>query len=53
MCIWSAEKINVRIDLVTVTISEGDCPAGLAMEVLAWVTEHRDELMKEWKKWHP
>lgn len=46
-------EINVKIDLVTLALSEGDCPAGLAEEVLAWVAEHRDELMQEWKKWHP
>jgi hypothetical protein len=46
-------EVNSKIDLLTLTISEGDCPAGLAEEVLAWVTEHRDELILEWKIWHP
>ena len=46
-------EVNVKIDLVTLALSEGDCPAGLAEEVLAWVAEHRDELMQERKKWHP
>lgn len=28
-------------------------PAGVRTEVLAWVAANRDELLKEWKKWHP
>lgn len=46
-------EVNIKINLVTLTISEGDCPVGLAKEVLAWITEHRDELIQEWKKWYP
>ncbi len=46
-------EINVQIDLATLTVSAGECPANLAEEVLTWVAEHRDELIQEWKKWHP
>lgn len=46
-------EVNVKISLTTLAISEGDCPAGLLEEVLTWVTLHRDELIQEWKKWHP
>lgn len=46
-------EVNVKISLTTLAISEGDCPAGLLEEVLTWVASHRDELIQEWKKWHP
>ena len=32
--------------------SEGIWPPGLKTEVLEWVELNREELMKEWKKWH-
>ena len=44
--------LNVRISLETLTITEGRCPSGLEAEVLAWVREHLDELIEEWKRWH-
>jgi len=44
--------LNVRISLETL-ICDGDCPRDLLLEVLAWVWQHRHELMKEWEKWHP
>lgn len=32
--------------------AEGRWPPRLRAEVLAWVAQNRDDLMKEWKKWH-
>ena len=26
---------------------------GLQADVMAWITGNLDELVKEWKKWHP
>ena len=43
---------DVIIDLVSL-VTDGKWPRGLRAEVLAWVAEHRDELMKKWQKWHP
>lgn len=28
-------------------------PRGLRNEVMAWVMANQDELIEEWKKWHP
>lgn len=46
-------KVNVRNDLATLKVVEGKWPAGLAREVMAWLADHRDELIEEWKRWHP
>ena len=43
---------DVLIDLATLR-SSGPWPRGLRAEVMAWVGDNRDELVKEWKKWHP
>lgn len=43
---------DVVIELKTLA-TDGEWPRGLRAEVMAWVAAHRDELMKEWKKWHP
>jgi len=43
---------DVSIDLATLE-TMGDWPRGLRDEVVAWVAVHRDELMEEWKRWHP
>ena len=43
---------DVLIDLATLR-SSGPWPKGLQIEVMAWVSDNRDELVKEWKKWHP
>ena len=45
-------EINVSIDLETMSVTEGEWPAELAEEVMGWVTEHRNEMIEEWKKWH-
>jgi hypothetical protein len=44
--------VNFRISLETFRCV-GNAPADLQDEVVEWVREHRDELMKEWKRWHP
>jgi len=44
--------LNVRIHLETLAC-DGSCPGDLLQEVLAWVEQHRIELLQEWKKWHP
>ena len=45
-------EYDVQIDLATLR-SSGSWPKGLQVEVMAWVADNRDELVKEWKKWHP
>ena len=45
-------EFDVVIDPITLE-SFGRWPGGLRREVLEWVTEHRDELIREWKKWQP
>jgi len=32
---------------------QGPIPAREIEQVLAWAAEHRDELIAEWKKYHP
>ncbi|MFT3822227.1 MAG: DUF4160 domain-containing protein [Rubrivivax sp.] len=44
--------VNVRISLETLTCV-GACPRGVLDEAVAWVREHRAELMEQWKQWHP
>jgi len=44
--------LNVRINLETLAY-DGSCPRDLLNEVLAWVAQHRTELLQEWKTWHP
>ena len=44
--------IEASIDLETLNCS-GMIPAGLKREVLAWIAEHRDELLEDWTRWHP
>ncbi len=48
----SGGAIDVIIDLETMQ-AHGLWPASLRDEVMAWVTEHRKELIQEWKKCHP
>jgi len=45
-------EVNVRISLETFACC-GSCPRDLLDEALAWIREHRDELMEEWRLWHP
>ena len=44
--------VNVSIDLESLRM-KGELPQALVVEVLEYVKSHRDELMEEWKKWHP
>lgn len=44
-------NFDVLINLQTLAC-EGAFPRGLRDEVMAWVTAHRDELIKEWNRWH-
>lgn len=44
-------SVDILINLQTLTC-EGTFPRGLRDEVIAWVAANRDELIKEWKKWH-
>ena len=45
-------SVDVLIDLKTLAC-RGAFPRGLGEEVMAWVVANHDELVKEWKKWHP
>ena len=44
-------NFDVLINLQTLAC-EGTFPRGLRGEVMAWVAAHRDELIKEWNRWH-
>ncbi|MBI5445810.1 MAG: DUF4160 domain-containing protein [Deltaproteobacteria bacterium] len=46
-------SVDVGISLETLTVTEGHCPSHLEAEVLDWVREHLEELIQEWKRWHP
>jgi len=45
--------VDAVISLDLLTGSHGNMSPALLKEVISWVKEHRDELMEEWKKWHP
>ncbi len=45
-------EVNVRISLETFAC-HGACPRDVLDEALAWIRAHRDELMEEWRLWHP
>ncbi len=44
--------IDAEISLETLKIVAGSVPPKLLREVLEWVSDHNDELIEEWKKWH-
>ena len=44
--------IDVVISLLTLEATQGHAPKSLMAEALAWVSEHQQELIEEWKKWH-
>jgi hypothetical protein len=52
MSTWWGGNVDVLIDLTTLH-TDGSWPRGLRSEVLAWVAEHREELLEEWHRWHP
>ena len=45
-------SVDVLINLQTL-VCTGTFPRGLRNEVMEWVTANQDELIEEWKKWHP
>ena len=45
-------SVDVMIDLETLA-TDGAWPRGLRAEVMEWVAQHRDELLEEWRQWHP
>lgn len=45
-------SVDVSIDLETLAVS-GNMPRTLRDEVMAWVQANIEDLLKEWKKWHP
>ena len=45
-------SVDVLIDLQTLACI-GTFPRGLRDEVMAWVMANHDDLIKEWRKWHP
>jgi len=45
-------SVDVLIDLETLD-TDGAWPRGLRTEVMDWVVKHRDELLEEWRQWHP
>jgi hypothetical protein len=44
--------IDLLVYLETFT-TEGECPATVKREALAWIKEHAPTLIEEWKQWHP
>jgi Domain of unknown function (DUF4160) len=44
-------EVNARIDLATLTVVAGTVPAGLLIEVTAWLVKNQIDLIQEWKKW--
>lgn len=44
--------VDVVISLETLTVTQGLVDKKLLSEVMAWVSDHHAELVKEWKKWH-
>jgi hypothetical protein len=33
--------------------STGRWPKGLRTEVIGWIEAHRQQLLEDWKRWHP
>jgi len=46
-------SIDVMIDLGSLKTLEGSWPKGLQSEVMTWIKTHQDDLIAEWKQWHP
>ncbi|MGD0959483.1 MAG: DUF4160 domain-containing protein [Methylomonas sp.] len=44
-------NVNARIDLVDLRVVAGSIPADLKKEVMAWLTENRNDLIEEWQTW--
>lgn len=45
--------VDVLICLHLVVALRGQAPAVVLKEALDWVWAHREQLMEEWKRWHP
>ncbi|MBI6671294.1 DUF4160 domain-containing protein [Pseudomonas syringae] len=45
--------LDVLICLELVELMRGTAPAVVLREALEWIRTHRNELMEEWKRWHP
>ncbi|MEI8210317.1 MAG: DUF4160 domain-containing protein [Methylococcales bacterium] len=45
-------NLDVMINLQTLTYM-GTFPRNLRDEVMTWVVANHNELIEEWKKWHP
>ncbi|WP_080348743.1 DUF4160 domain-containing protein [Pseudomonas syringae] len=45
--------LDVLICLELVEPMGGTAPAVVLREALEWIRTHRNELMEEWKRWHP
>lgn len=46
-------SIDIMIDLHSLKTLEGSWPKGLQPEVMTWIKIHQDDLIAEWKQWHP
>lgn len=44
-------SVDAAIDLETLQVMHGCLPAWLKQEVMAWLADNRDELLKEWRTW--
>jgi len=45
--------IDVLICLQLIEPMRGHAPAAVLKEALEWIRANREELMEEWKRWHP
>ncbi|WP_069563818.1 DUF4160 domain-containing protein [Pseudomonas sp. 1D4] len=45
--------VDVQISLEGGALMLGKAPRVVLEEALAWVSDHRAELLEEWNKWHP
>lgn len=41
------------ISLQTLDVMVGYASALIVQEAQAWIRAHREELLEEWKRWHP
>jgi len=51
--IYTVIYVHRLYALFTSAATTGTFPRGLRDEVMEWVMANHDELIKEWKKWHP
>ncbi|SEM39765.1 protein of unknown function [Pseudomonas sp. ok272] len=45
--------LDVMISLQTIEVMVGYAPALIVQEAQEWIRAHREELLEEWKRWHP